>query len=493
MASERPNILIFMNDQEQAQVTLPGHPCRTPNADRLAAEGVQFTRCYTTTAHCCPSRATFQTGLYPSGHGVYNNILNHAAIHTDLYAGVPTFGELLRHENYQMKWSGKWHVTKHRDPQDCGWDEILATAVGSDHHGRSWNDWHQRSEAGEDRVTERGNGELLRPGWGPYKLYGSRNTSARHDFNAGDYNVVTSGLVALDQVLEHNDPWCVFIGPHGPHDPYIITERYATMYDPADVEMPPNWKDDLSDRPVVYQRQHQFWSQLSEDEQREAVAHYWGYCTMQDDLLGMVLEKLDSSGQADNTLVLFMSDHGDYACAHGLWLKGIPAFDEGYHIPCIARWPEGIEQPGRTVDEFVTLADFFPTFLDLAQLPPRTKCHGRSLVPFLKNDSPADWPDHFASQMNGVELYYSQRIIQTKEWKYVFNGFDWDELYNLKDDPHETKNLAPTPDRPNPDAAEVIRELCAKLWQHSEATNDINNNPYPTTSLVPYGPMVGLG
>ena len=93
--STRPNILIFMTDQEQAEWCRPDHPCITPNADRLAAEGVRFTQTYTPTAHCCPSRATFMTGLYPSRHGVYNNVCNEAAIHTGLNAGVATFSRAI--------------------------------------------------------------------------------------------------------------------------------------------------------------------------------------------------------------------------------------------------------------------------------------------------------------------------------------------------------------------------------------------------------------
>ncbi len=494
MAGQRPNLLIFMNDQQQAQVTAPGHPCRTPVLDSLAAAGLRFGRCYTPSAHCCPARATFMTGLYPSGHGVYNNILNHAAIHTDLYAGVPTWSELLRECGYDLHWSGKWHVAKHRDPADCGWTEQYANGLGHEHHGASWAHFHERFAAGADQVRPRRRGELLRPGWGAYQHYGTmaKRTGHDHGYTPGDYHVVNCGLQGLDTVLPGHDPWCVFIGTSGPHDPYIIPEKYATMYDPADVEMPASWQDELADRPVVYQRQRRFWSQLTPDEQREAVAHYWGYCTMQDDLLGVVLDRLDSSGQADDTVVLYLSDHGDYNGAHGLWMKGVPAFDEAYHVPCVMRWPNGIQAPGREVDEFVTLADFFPTFLELAGLPARDNCHGRSLVPFLHGDRPDDWTDCFISQMNGVELYYTQRQVVTKEWKYVFNGFDWDELYHLTEDPHEQHNLAPRPGAERPEYEPIIRELCAKLWRFAEQVDDIHGNPYPTVSLCPFGPMTGM-
>ena len=492
--SKRPNILIFMNDQEQAHLTLPGHPCRTPHADRLASEGVLFSRCYTPCAHCCPSRATFQTGLYPSGHGVYNNICNDAAIHTEIYDGLPTWGEVLNEAGYGMQYSGKWHVTKSRDPKDCGWTERLVTCTGRDHHGRSWEQYRQGAARGESEPAERERGCLYRPGWGHYRHYGTSapTPNVDHSYSPGDYRVVTHGLEGLRDVAGSSEPWCVFIGPSGPHDPYIVPEKYATMYDPAEIEMPPNWRDNLINRPAVYQRQRQIWSQLSLDEQREAVAHYWGYSTMQDDLLGLVLNELDETGRTADTLVLFMSDHGDYNSSHGLWMKGVPAFDEAYHIPCIARWPEGIVNPGRVEDAFVTLADFAPTFIDLAQGPALEQCHGRSIVPLLQDERPDDWPETFFTQMNGVELYYSQRVVQTDEWKYVHNGFDWDELYHLPTDPHEMVNLAPRPEDPHPETAEVLRDLCSRMWRFAEATGDVKYNPYPTTALAPYGPMIGM-
>src|SRR5512137_785053 len=109
-AAERPNILIFQNEQEWGGILEPGHPCRTPHAGRLAAKGIRFSQTYTIAAHCCPARATFMSGLYPSRHGIYNNVLNQAAIHTSLNPGVTLFSEVLRAAGYILAYSGKWHV-----------------------------------------------------------------------------------------------------------------------------------------------------------------------------------------------------------------------------------------------------------------------------------------------------------------------------------------------------------------------------------------------
>lgn len=484
---KRPNILIFQNDQEQGGVVAPGHPCRTPNADRLAREGLRFSQAYTMTAHCCPSRATFMSGLYPSRHGIYNNVLNPAAIHTSLAPGVTLFSEVLREAGYELAYAGKWHVCADEEPKDRGWRQYLATSTGADFHGTRWEAWRERSQTEEDPAP-RGRGEIIRPGWGRYRTYGTRPTTPEAaPFDPGDWQIVQAGLRALRDLAAQEKPWCLYIGPNGPHDPYIIPEYYAKMYDPADVPLPPNFWDTLADKPRVYQRQReQVWGQMSEDEYREAIAHYWGYCTMQDDLLGLVLDALEETGQAENTLVLFTSDHGDYAGAHGLFAKGVAAFDECYHIPCVMRWPAGIKDPGRTIDAFVNHADFAPTFAALAGAQmPRTS--GHSLVPFFEGETPADWPDALYSQFNGVELYYTQRFVRTHTWKYVYNGFDWDELYNLAEDPYCMRNLAR-----DGRYREVIAEMCRKMWRRAYEEEDIASNPYITVGLAPFGPMWGL-
>jgi arylsulfatase A-like enzyme len=220
---------------------------------------------------------------------------------------------------------------------------------------------------------------------------------------------------------------------------------------------------------------------------RESIAHYWAYCNLEDALFGEVLDALDASGQADDTLVIFLSDHGDYMGAHGLYMKGVAAFREAYHIPCIMRWPKGIQASGRSVDSFITLADFAPTFLELAGVPVPEGLTGRSMVPFLQGETPADWPDAVYSQFNGVELYYTQRIVATQAHKYVYNGFDFDELYDLENDPSEMVNVAA-----KPEYQEVKRALVRKMWQFAAQEQDMIFNAYGTVALAPWGPADSL-
>lgn len=486
--STRPNILIFMTDQEQGQVVEPNHPCQTPNADRLAAEGVCFRHAYTPSPHCCPARATFFTGLYPSRHGVYNNIFNSAAIHTALNPGVVTFGEQLRDQGYRLIFSGKWHVTAEANPADLGWEELITTSTAGTHHGRSIDDWRQAA-AQPAQEGDRARGHIQRPGWGDFVVYKTLPDAGPKGYeDLHDYRVVEKAVDALHDLKESDEPWVLYVGPVGPHDPFNVPQKYVDMYDPNQIDLPESYRDRLDDKPRLYQRmRRQFWDQLSKDEVRESIAHYWAFCTLEDAMLGEVLDALEKTGQADNTLVIFLSDHGDYCGAHGLYLKGVPAFREAYHVPCIVRWPAGIADPGRVVDAFVSLADFAPTFLEVAGIEPPVDLSGRSLLPLLHGETPADWPDAHYTQCNGVELYYSQRSVTTHDFKYVYNGFDFDELYDLRADPHEMVNRAD-----DPAYAGIKKELVSKMWRFAARENDIIFNPYGTVALAPWGPAEGL-
>jgi arylsulfatase A-like enzyme len=153
---KRPNILIFMTDQEQAGIVAPDHPCLTPHAERLAREGLSFTRTYCPTAHCCPSRATFFTGLYPSRHGIFNNISTPTALSRELAPGVTLFSDGLRSAGYDLAFTGKWHVSDTENPSDHGWRELRVTAgKGSFMHvsPAKWHDIAARDKAAAEGAT----------------------------------------------------------------------------------------------------------------------------------------------------------------------------------------------------------------------------------------------------------------------------------------------------------------------------------------------------
>ena len=493
----QPNILIVMTDHQRADTVLPEHPAITPNVARLAEEGVTFTNTFCPSPHCCPSRATFFSGLYPSRHGVWNNICNRQALSTGLNDGVRLWSEDLADAGYQLHFSGKWHVSVEESPEDRGWTEYFVSGAKGDHHGVRWD--HYRELATQPDATVCGEGEILRPGYGTYRLYGTGDKANLHDETA-----IQHALDLLPQLSQSDDPWCLYVGLIGPHDPYVVPQKYLDMYDLDDISLPVNYADSLADKPRVYRRMREMrFGQLSPREVREGIRHFWAYCTYLDNLFGQILTALEASGQVENTLVLYTSDHGDYAGEHGLFAKGIPCFRGAYHVPAVIRWPTGLRNPGRRVDAFVSLADFAPTFVELAEQPLNRHFTGASLVPFLQNKAVAglqtepqtgavgdrpeqginNWRDAIHTQCNGVELYYTQRSVMTRDFKYVFNGFDMDELYDLRADPHEMRNVAD-----DPAYAEVKREMCGRMWRFAYEEDDAAINPYITVGLAPYGP-----
>ncbi len=515
MSRKRPNILVFMTDQQQADVIHPEHPCQTPNASRLIAEGALFTRHYAPTAHCCPSRASFMTGLYPSRHGVHNNVSNPVRQSSGLREGVRCFSEDMRESGYRLAYAGKWHVSDVEDPADRGWEELEVTGRrGSFHHARYE---HFDALAAQGRSPEpRRPGCVWRPGWGDYQLYGSRPDSGPAGYeNVHDWKIAASAIAALPSLTSDDRPWMLYCGTGGPHDPFIVPARYATMYDPDEVPLPPSFTDSLADKPRIYQRmRHMYWGQLTEREVRESIAHYWGYCTMLDAMLGELLAALEASGQMDDTVIVLTSDHGEYCGAHGLYCKGVPAFREAYNVPLAVRWPGGVASPGRAVDRFTSHCDLAQTFRDLAGCDVASDMPGRSLLPLFAGEAPADWRDEMHFQLNGVELYYSQRTCLTDQWKYVYNGFDFDELYDLKHDPHEMVNLAaperwpqpllhtgeratgteyqPWPHLP-PELEAVRRDMLARIWRFGRQEQDCLFNPYATVAMAPWGPGMAPG
>jgi arylsulfatase A-like enzyme len=295
---------------------------------------------------------------------------------------------------------------------------------------------------------------------------------------------VDAGLDALAGLAGRDEPWVLFVGVNGPHDPYFVPAEHVNRYDLSEVPLPASYRDDMRDKPGIYQRmREQIWDQMGPEEIRDAIRHHWAYCTELDGWFGELMSALDETGEGDDTLVLYCSDHGDYCGEHGIFCKGIPCFRGAYHVPAVLRWPAGIASPGRRVEEFVSLCDFGPTFLELAGAPAQRDFTGRSLVPFLREEPVVDWRQDMMTQCNGVELYYTQRSITTKEWKYVINGFDFDELYDLRSDPHEMRNLAR-----RPGYQDIKRQLSHRLWKFARQEQDSAPSQYITVALAEYGP-----
>ena len=482
--SERPNILIFMTDQQRGSTVDPRDAALTPVLDRFGRDALRFRNAFAPSPHCCPSRASFFTGLYPSRHGVWNNICVRNAFSTGLRDGVGLWCEDLAAAGYRLDWNGKWHVDFERGPEDFGFHVHTITAGARKHGqgamGAEWADYEREpGRALPADEARRRPGEIQREGWGSYSHYGV----SENPFGDGDH--VAS---ACARIRERDDsaPWLHFIAPLGPHDPYFAPQRFLDLYDPGAVELPDCFDDAMEDKPGLYRRTRARFGQLSRDEHREALRHYRALCSYEDHLFGEVLAALDASGQAADTVVIYCSDHGDYRGDHGLWCKGLPCFRGAYEVPLLVRWP-GVTDGGGEIDAFASLVDVGPTIHELSGMrADGREFAGRSLAPLLRGRPPGDWRDAVFTQTNGNELYGIQRSVVTGDWKLVYNGFDEDELYDLREDPLETRNLAR-----DESLREVRRGLYRRLWQFARAQDDPIVNDYIATALAEFGPGVG--
>ena len=493
---KRPNILIFMADHYRGDMAPPYGRCLTPNLDSVYREGgVAFTNCFCASPHCCPSRATFHTGLYPTEHGVWNNVMVGNTLSRGLRDGVSTWSVPMAENGYRLYHSGKWHVSTEVGPQDFGWINIYGNERIEGKKGcRPAPDpyeWARYTEKdchvdlkGADPHAIRGEAQLIREGYPDFHLYGR----SEHPFH--DEEVTSAAETQLKECCQTPEqPFVLYCGCLGPHDPYFVPQRFLDRYDIDTIELPENFYDNMLDKPNLYRRTKERFGQLTVREYKEAIRHFMAFCSYEDWLFGRLVRILKEEGRYDDTILLFLSDHGDYCGEHGLFAKGLPCFRSAYHVPLILRWP-GVTtiRKERNIGQYVSLADFAPSILEMAGIGyEKDDYSGKSFVPLIREDpeAVASWKDEIYTQSNGNELYGIQRSIMTPQWKYVYNGFDYDELYNLKEDPYELVNVANRPEN-----WPVIRQLAKKLWKFAYDRKDTCINPYIMVSLAEFGPGI---
>ena len=230
----------------------------------------------------------------------------------------------------------------------------------------------------------------------------------------------------------------------GPHFPYAVPAPYDTMYDPESVERWGNFDEQFINKPLIQQKEMLRWnsSHLTWTDWQKVIAAYWGFCTFIDDQIQRIFNCLEENGLADNTIIIFSTDHGDMLGSHRLFNKGFHMYEETHHIPLVVRW-NGVTSPGTTCDEFVNLVDLMPTFLEIGGADLPNNLDGRSIVPLLRGETVADWHDDVFAEFHGYEATLATvRMVRTDSWKYVYNPYSEDELYDMQSDPHELHNLA---------------------------------------------------
>jgi arylsulfatase A-like enzyme len=477
--SRQPNLLILMADQMQGQVLRPGHPCRTPHLDRISQRGVRFDHAYTPNAVCSPARASLMTALLPHNHGVLWVTHNVDDDQGCLRAEKPHWAQRLVQAGYRTGYFGQWHVERTEQLERFGWQTSATT----------------HSDAYRQRLAEvRGEHPAPpvyylrvdndRPAGYPSTVHYAVTDTPPEQRSMG----VTVDLADefLKSALDHDQPWCCFVATIEPHDPFVTSRNAFEAYDVDSLPALPSWHDPLTDKPNLYRKQARLWEQRTDRQRREAAACYYASITELDAQFGRLLQRVEQAGQMDNTLVVVLGDHGELLGAHGMYCKNISAFEEVYHIPMIVAGP-GVAR-GKTSAARVGLQDVGPTLLDLLGLAPIDAPDSRSFAPVLAD--PAANDSHYTrgyAEYFGGRYMLTQRVTWDGPWKYIHNGFDFDELYNLDDDPFEMKNLAA-----DPAYKSRLEQMAMQMWARIRETGDqsLLDAYYPILRMAPVGPGI---
>jgi arylsulfatase A-like enzyme len=460
MSSDRQNILFIFTDQHRRDMVgaYGSDVARTPNIDSLAEDGVIFDNAYTVCPVCTPARASVQTGLYPIHHGMQNNLFQPGCVVHELPDRPELLSRRLREAGYRAGYTGKWHLGYGKEAhQDPWYDEHDVEAavdmvqypdyyrMGSGlptHLGYEGDDFPGHG-AGGQRYRQFHN--YLRENDLRFDL---QNTAGNHaEVVSGpestvDYFLTERAMHYIDCFRRDGSPWFFSLNFWGPHAPANVPTEYLDAY--RDQPMVPwaNFEEDLSDKPSIHnaKRDASPWS-----EREEHIRYTYAYGHFIDAQIGRVLDYLRRHGLYDNTCIIFAADHGDsLGCHRGLSDKAFHMYEETCTIPLIIK-PAGEAggRRGRRETAFANTTDLYSTVLEAAGHGAGTSLRdGRSLLPLVAGEEVADWPDQVVTECTGLAyLNYTQRMLRTERYKYVFNCGDVDELYDLQEDPHEMHNL----------------------------------------------------
>jgi arylsulfatase A-like enzyme len=410
--AQRPNFLfVYTDDQrwdamgvvQREQGDRARFPWfKTPHMDRLASEGVRFRNAFVVNSLCSPSRACFLTGRYSHLNGVANN-------HTPFPADSVTHAALLRAAGYTTGYVGKWHMDGQTGPRP-GFD-------------------YSASFVGQGRYVDC-----------PFEVNGvSTPTQGWVDDRATDF--------AVEFLKKHRDkPFSLVVGFKACHGPFDPPERAKERFQGAVARPVPNldtpavYRGAVADKPKAPKKAG------GEAEKAGVSLNYFRCISAADDNLGRLLAALDELGLADNTVVIFTSDNGYYLREHGLGDKR-SAYEESMRIPFLVRYPKlGVR--GKVVDRMLLNIDLAPTLLDFAGVAVPAQVQGRSFRPLLE-DKPVAWRQAWLYEYFQERNYAAPTVlaVRTETAKLIhYPGHDeWTEVFDLKADPYETKNLARDP------------------------------------------------
>lgn len=479
MTGNRPNILLITSDQQRADCNGFENPnIRTPHIDRLAREGTRFSANITPNLVCQPSRASILTGLLPLTHGVWDN-----GVDLDPQVGAQGFAGTLSRAGYQTAFLGKAHFATKATFAPTGTPECNKSQAkyGPDWHGPYMGFEHvelavlghmhrtrplDRPPMGhyERWLVSRGENEEglklwaaeTRPGAGAAQTWRSALPVAWHTSTW----VADRTVAWLADGRKRDQPFCIWASFPDPHHPFDCPEPWVSMYDPKDMVLPKHRVRDFERRPWWHKAQLEGKPQLADpamlkfraegsrvpdqtDAQlAEMTANYYGMISLIDHNVGRIMAALDDLGLADDTLVVYTTDHGDMLGNHGLYLKGPTPYEDLMRVALVARGP-GVAK-NRVVDEPVSTLDLAATFYEAAGVEKPAEMQSRSLAgllagrPGTRDVAYSEWYVH--PSRCGVAL--KLRTVRTKRYKCTFElESGAGELYDLANDPGEMDNL----------------------------------------------------
>jgi len=438
MPDRRPNILFVLTDQQRWDAL--GYIkdwVDTPNLDRLAAEGICYSRCITTTPICIPARVTLATGRYPHNNSVWNNI------QYTLPPDSPTWMRTIRDLGYRTSLFGKTHLHPHQGDlrerehllHSYGLDDVdeiggpRASAWVESHMTETWANKglleDYRADY-EDRFNTKPH--LVRPSVLPL----------------GDYADTYVGQKAKQYLSEYDrqEPWFCWVSFGGPHEPWDAPEPYASMYDPDQMPSPVPRSEDQHARPRgwVDFYMDRFAPNLEPGDAGTMRANYAGNVTLIDHQIGEILSVIEDRGEMENTVVAFTSDHGEMNGDWGLIYK-MNFLNGALRVPMIVRTPEtAAANGGITNDSLVENCDIGPTLVELAGGEIDYRQFAESLCPSMASSDIEHRPD-------GLSEFRGEFMIMNREWKMAINREGQSYLlFDLQNDPDESRNLAGLPE-----------------------------------------------
>ncbi len=415
MQAERPNILFIMSDQHRFDsLGCNGHPLvKTPNLDRLAQRGTNFTHAFTPLPMCVPVRSSLITGQWPSHHGAVHNFDG------ECFKGIepsgPSVPRAITAGGYQSYHCGRWHVRPESTPLDFGFQEYTP----------DWRYAKWRKHQGIPPCPNTGGGF----GNVDPHITGEQSSLAWQAQQVMDF---------LSKNEQQPDPFFVRWHMVEPHLPCRPPAEYAHLYAAKDMQPWPGFADSFKNKPYM-QKQMVIGREtidLNWEDWAPCVARYFAEITLMDAQIGRVLDRLEEMGVADNTLIIYTADHGDMCGSHKMIDKHCIMYDDVMRVPLIMAWPDHIAA-GQVKDDFVVNAIDVPaTWCAAAGIETPDYCDGLDLLSAATSERTDVFGTYHGNQFGN----YSQRMLRDRRWKYVWNVSDLDELYDLEADPAELEN-----------------------------------------------------